>query len=36
MNQQGKLVIRLNNANLAEDKDLFGKMDPYIKIECGK
>ena len=31
----GKLVLKITEANLTVDKDLFSKQDPYVIIKCG-
>eukprot|EP00826_Nyctotherus_ovalis_P055430 TRINITY_DN7358_c0_g1_i2.p3 TRINITY_DN7358_c0_g1~~TRINITY_DN7358_c0_g1_i2.p3 ORF type:complete len:129 (+),score=46.59 TRINITY_DN7358_c0_g1_i2:149-535(+) len=33
--QTGKLIVKPTRANLTRKTDLFGKMDPYVKIEMG-
>ena len=32
---KGKLTIKVKDANLTHDTELFAKMSPYVVIQCG-
>ena len=35
MSYNGDVTIHVQRAEFLKDNDLFGKMDPYLKISCG-